>query len=149
MKRTTPPKVGLWRSGFPFIQRLERMQREMNRAFDEFFHDDFTATGSQFDRNWLPAVDIEEMNDTYVLKAELPGIEKEDVKITFDNNILTIRGEKKAENDRKQGNYHRIERFSGTVSPDAIDAAYVDGVRPITLPKKEEAKEKLIEVKVN
>jgi HSP20 family protein len=156
MKRVVPQETGLWNTGFPLMRGVERMQHEMNRVFDEFFRDDLS--GSMINRSWFPAVDIEETADTYVLKAELPGIRKEDVKITFDSNMLTVRGEKKVENDRKQGSFHRIERSSGvfersfmlpgTVKSDAIDAAYADGVLTITLPKKEEAKEKLIDVKI-
>jgi HSP20 family protein len=155
MKRTMPQEMGLWNAGYPYIPGLGRMQHEMNRMFDEFFRGD---TGSMPARNWFPVVDIEETGDSYILRAELPGIRKEDVRITFDNNLLTIKGEKTTENERKQGNFHRLERSSGSfersfilpgsIRPDSINAAYADGVLTVTLPQKEEAKEKLIEVKV-
>lgn len=92
------------------------------------------------------------------MKVELPGVSKDDVKITIESNILTIRGEKKQEKDVKQENYQRIERsygsfqrsftLPGTVKSDAIDAIFKDGVLTVTLPKAEEAKPKHIEVKV-
>lgn len=132
------------------------MQHEMNREFDEFFHDDFSATESLPNRNWLPAINIEEANDVHFLKAELSGMRRTNFKITLDNNVLTIRGEKKVENEGKRGNYHCIERSSGvferfivlpgSVSLHAIDALYTGSMLPVIVPKKDEAKP--IEVKV-
>jgi HSP20 family protein len=134
------------------------MQREMNRMFDNFF--------SNTDRSedyalaaWSPAVDIAEHDDQYVVKMELPGVSKEEVKITLESNILTVRGEKKQEKETKKENYHRVERSYGSfqrsftlptnVKNDKIDASFKDGVLNIKLPKAEEAKPKQIEVKVN
>jgi HSP20 family protein len=104
-------------------------------------------------------VDIAEHDDAYTVKMELPGVNKDEVKITLESNILTIRGEKKQEKETKKENYHRIERSYGSfersftlptsVKSDKIDAAYNNGVLQITLPKVEEAKPKQIEVKVN
>jgi len=132
------------------------IQREMNRMFDGFFRsnqdEDYTLS------SWTPAVDIAEHDDEYNVKVELPGVNKEDVKITLENNILTIRGEKKQEKETKKENYHRVERSYGsfqrsftlptTVKSDRIDAVYKDGILSISLPKAEEAKPKQIEVKV-
>ena len=107
---------------------------------------------------WIPAVDVVEEQNIYVVKVELPGVSKDDVKITLESNILTIRGEKKAENEVKEKNYHRTERSYGsfqrsftlptTVKIDKIDAIYEDGILTVSLPKAEEAKPKQIEVKV-
>jgi HSP20 family protein len=107
---------------------------------------------------WIPVVDIAEHDDQYVVKVELPGVNKEDVKITLESNILTIRGDKKQEKETKNENYHRIERSYGsfqrsftlptTVKNEKIDAVYKDGILSILLPKAEEAKPKRIEVKV-
>jgi len=133
------------------------IQREMNRMFDNFFDDtnrneDYALTA------WSPAVDIAEHDDQYVVKMELPGVNKEEVKITLESNILTIRGEKKQEKETKKENYHRVERSYGsfqrsftlptTVKNDKIDASFKDGILNINLPKAEEAKPKQIEVKV-
>lgn len=133
------------------------IQREMNRMFDNAFHFDTRDEDSAFNA-WTPAVDIAEHDDQFVVKAELPGVSKEDVKITLENNILTIYGEKKQEKETKKENYHRVERSYGsfqrsftlptTVKSDKIDAVYKDGVLQIALPKAEEAKPKQIEVKV-
>jgi HSP20 family protein len=107
---------------------------------------------------WTPAVDIVEHANEYVVKVELPGLSKEDVKITLESNVLTIRGEKKQANETKDKNFHRIERAYGlfqrsfsmpmAVNSEKIDAVYQDGILTITLPKAEEAKPKQIEVKV-
>jgi len=132
------------------------IQREMNRMFDGFFHG--TRDEDSALMAWTPAVDIAEHDDEYIVKVELPGINKEDVKITLESNILTIRGEKKQEKETKKENYHRVERSYGTfqrsftlpttVKSDKIDASYKDGVLSVFLPKAEEAKPKQIEVKV-
>jgi HSP20 family protein len=129
----------------------------MNRMFDTMFRYDTRDEDSGFSA-WSPAVDIAEHDDGYVVKVELPGVNKEDVKITIESNILTIRGEKKQEKETKKENYHRVERSYGTfqrsftlpttVKSDKIDATYNNGILNIALPKAEEAKPKQIEVKV-
>jgi len=133
------------------------IQREMNRMFDNVFRFDTRDDDSGFVA-WTPAVDIAEHDDQFVVKVELPGVNKDDVKITLENNILTIRGEKKQEKETKKENYHRVERSYGsfqrsftlptTVKSDKINAVYKDGILQIELPKAEEAKPKQIEVKV-
>jgi HSP20 family protein len=133
------------------------MQREMNRMFDSFFNN--TEQGEDYAlAAWTPAVDIAEHDDQYIVKMELPGVSKEEVKITLESNILTIRGEKKQEKETKKENYHRVERSYGsfqrsftlptTVKSDRIDASFKDGILNISMPKAEEAKPKQIEVKV-
>ena len=139
-----------------FPSDIFNMQREMNKMFDSFSRgvDEPTLPNG----NWMPAVDVAEEDNKYVVKIELPGVNKDDVKITLESSILTIRGEKKAEKETKEKNYHRMERSYGsflrsftlptTVKNDKIDAEYRDGILSITLPKAEEAKPKHIEVKV-
>ncbi len=139
-----------------FPSDIFNIQQEINRMFDNFFRgwkEEDTSLST-----WAPAVDIAEQNDAYVVKVELPGVNKDDVKVTLENNVLTIRGEKKLEKEIKKEDYHRIERSYGsfnrsftlpsTVKSDKIDASYKDGVLTITLPKAEEAKPKQIDVKV-
>ncbi|MBI3005155.1 MAG: Hsp20/alpha crystallin family protein [Ignavibacteriales bacterium] len=126
-----------------------------DRLLDNFFRGDMQPNGFSY---WTPAVDIAEQENEYVVKAELPGVSKDDVKITVESNILTIHGEKKQEATVKGDNYQRVERSYGsfqrsfklpeTVKTEKIDASYKDGVLTITLPKAEEAKPKQIEVKV-
>lgn len=158
IKRNPTQEMTRWSGAFPAFRGFESLRRDMNRMFDEFFRGDILADDSFFGRDWTPAVDVIENNDAYVLKAELPGLNKDDVKITLENNVLTIRGEKKNEMEKKEGNFHRVERsygmfersftIPGSIKSNDIDAQYKDGVLTLTLPKAEEAKPKLIDVKV-
>jgi len=137
---------------------LFNMQRQFNRLFDGFLRGGMRDDDSVFASNWTPAVDIVEKTDEYLVALELPGVNKDDVKITLESNVLTIRGEKKQESEKKDENLHRVERSYGmfqrsftlplTVKSDKIDASYKDGVLQIHLPKAEEAKPKAIDVKV-
>jgi HSP20 family protein len=132
------------------------MQQEIDRLFNRFTHGGTTSDGST--STWLPAVDIVEHENAYLVSLELPGVRKEDVKITVANDVLTVKGEKKGEKESKGKNYHRIERTFGSfhrsfilptmVRSDQIEASYDSGILTITLPKLEEAKPKEIEVKV-
>ncbi len=140
-----------------FPSDVMNIQREINRMFNNFFRnepeEDSLATAA-----WNPALDIAEHDDAIVVKIELPGVAKDDVKIVLQDNILTVRGEKKQEKESKGANYHRVERSYGvfqrsftlpsTVNGAKVDAAFKDGVLTITVPKSEEAKRKEIEVKV-
>lgn len=108
---------------------------------------------------WVPRVDISETDDAYIIKAEIPGVNKEDVKVTAENGVLTISGERKEEQEDKNKKIHRVERLYGTfirtfVLPDNVDeskinAEFKDGVLTLTVPKTEKAKPKSIEVKVH
>lgn len=141
-----------------FPSDIASMQREMNRMFDSFFRGD---PGEEFplaSATWRPAVDIAEEDAAFQVRMELPGVAKDDVKITMENNLLTVRGEKKQERESKGTNYHRAERGYGafqrsftlptTVKGERIEASFKDGILNITLPKSEEAKPKEIEVRV-
>jgi len=107
---------------------------------------------------WVPSVDIVEDEKEYVVKAELPELTKEDVKVTVENGVLTITGERKFEKEEKDRKYHRIERSYGTflrsfALPEGADGAKVnaefkDGLLKVHLPKSEQAKPKTVEVKV-
>jgi HSP20 family protein len=108
--------------------------------------------------SWAPAVDIYEKDGNIVLKAELPGVDPKDVDIRVENNLLTLRGERKFDNEVKRDNYHRVERSYGSFSrsftlPNVVDtqnikAEYRDGVLHMTLPKREEAKPRQIQINV-
>ena len=107
---------------------------------------------------WLPLVDITEDNREYLIKAELPEVRKEDVKVTVENGVLTLSGERKFEKEEKDKRYHRIERAYGSFTrsfsvPDDADdskvsAEFKDGVLTVRLVKSEKARPKAVEVKV-
>ncbi len=131
------------------------LDRFFNQAFNEFLTP--AAAEEVSSRRFLPAVDIRETGDVLTLAAELPGLNREDVQITVENNVLTIAGERKFEKDTKEENYHRIERSYGTftrsftlpanVKTEKVEASFKDGVLTISLPKVDEAKPRKIEIK--
>lgn len=130
-------------------ERMSRMMNDQYRGSDE----DWALGGS-----WAPAVDIYEKDGNIVLKAELPGVDPKDVDVRVENNLLTLRGERKFDNEVKRDNYHRVERSYGAFSrsftlPNVVDtgnikAEYRDGVLHMTLPKREEAKPRQIQINV-
>jgi HSP20 family protein len=136
------------------VTELASMEIErLNDMFSEFY-----AGGRS--RTWVPPVDIfENDNHEVVIKAELPEIKKEDISVTFENNVLTVKGERKVEQETKREQFQRSERFygsftrsfalPGTVDASRINASYKDGVLTITLPRREEAKPRQISVNVN
>lgn len=122
----------------------------LHRMFDNLF-------GENLQRGWTPAVDIYETDaNEFVLKAELPDVKREDINLTVENNVLTVRGDRKFSDEVKRDNYHRIERHYGSFSrsftvPPTLDtsrivASFKDGVLTIRMPQREEARPKQIEV---
>jgi HSP20 family protein len=135
---------------------LASFQDEMNRMFQEFFRGGTGEEAGWGLRTWTPAVDIYDTDDALVLKAELPGVSKDDVSIEIHNNTLILRGERKHEAEVKEGDYYRAERAYGTfqrsfvlptlVDQDKVQATYTDGVLELRLPKSEAAKPKRIAI---
>lgn len=133
------------------------LQNEMNFLFGDFFGVDKRGDETNFIR-WAPRVDIVEVNGTYELTADLPGLKKDDIKIEIHDNALTLRGEKKLEEEKKDKNYRLCERYFGefvrtftlpeNVNKDGIEAEFKDGVLTVAIPKVEKPKPKQIEVKV-
>lgn len=144
---------------FDPFRDLASMQDRINRIFGEAYlrnnDEDVSNRG-----DWRPVVDIYE-NDKHeiVLRAELPGLKREEIDIRVENNTLTLRGERKRDAEVKQENYHRVERSYGsfsrsfslpnTVSAEKVTATFTDGVLTITLPLREEAKPRQIQVQVH
>jgi HSP20 family protein len=136
-----------------FFNELTGMQQEMNRLFDEFFGERRTEMG---EGTWLPAVDVSETDGEMVVRAELPGMSKDNIELSLQDNVLTLKGEKKQEKKEDEENYHRVERNYGsftrsftlpaTVDQNNIQAIFKDGILEIVLPKAEEAKQKKIAV---
>lgn len=141
----------------PF-EGLNRLHGRINDLFDENFgraHAAPKATAGV----WLPAVDILEGKDAYLIRAELPGMKKEDVNLEVNEGTLTLSGERKADTLSEGVEYHRTERVNGrfsrsfylpqTVKQDGIKATYRDGILEIHVPKVEEAKPRQISISVN
>jgi len=134
----------------------ERFDRMLNQSFNEFLAP-LGATEDVTNRRWMPAVDIRESDEALTLIAELPGLTKNDVHITMENNVLTLSGERKFETEEKEESYHRIERAYGSfsrsftlpanVKTDKVEALFKDGLLSVTLPKVEEAKPRKIEIR--
>lgn len=137
------------------IANFTSVQDEMNRVMEDVFGRRFTdaQNGAVV---WQPPIDIEEQTDRYLLHVELPGLRLEDIKITLENNRLSIRGEKTRTEEQKNATYHRLERVYGTfertftlthrVKSDKVEATYRDGVLEVAVPKAEEAKAREIPV---
>lgn len=137
----------------PFSE-LVTMRDDMDRLFDVFF-----GTQPQtIDDLWRPSIDIEESNGNLMVKAEIPGMKKENIKVSVKEDMLTISGERKQENETRDKTYHRIERSYGQfqrmirlpaeVDADKIKASYKDGVLSVTLPKPESMQPKHIDVEM-
>jgi HSP20 family protein len=144
----------------PF-RELEDISNRLNRAIGRTFPLNGgveTAEEMRMFADWAPIVDIQETPEEFLIKAELPEVKKEDVKVAMEDGVLSIRGERKLEKEEKGKKYHRIERAYGTfmrsfVLPDNVNgekvlATYKDGVLEVHLPKTAAAKPKATEVKV-
>lgn len=134
----------------------DRLVRMLERSFPrDVFAPAFTDEPST--RTWMPAVDIRETPEALVVYAEVPGLSKEDIQITLENNLLTLSGERRFEKDTKQEDWHRIERSYGTfsrsfslpanVAVEKVDATFKDGVLTIMIPKAESARPRKIAIK--
>ena len=130
------------------------------RLFDEFFNDfPFNNAFPRNRENWNPAVDILEKDGDLILRAELPGMTEKQIELKLEGNTLTLKGERKLENEDKKNSYHRLESFYGsfmrtfrlpdTVDMEKISAEYKNGVLTITMPQKPEVKPREIQVSVN
>ena len=129
-----------------------------NRAFSPLFNGESSTApeNENVTRAWAPRVDILENETAYQVTAELPGVKKEDVEITVENNLLTLKGERKFEKDVNKEQYHRIERAYGSflrsfslpnrVAQDQVQAKFENGLLLITIPKVPEARPKKIEI---
>lgn len=136
---------------------LDRFEREMERSLESMRRlirpEEETATAV-----WAPSVDIKEEANRYVVQVDLPGVKPEDIEVTLQNGVLTIKGERQTEAKEEKENYRRIERFYGsffrrftlpeTVEEEKIEANYDKGVLTISIPKKPEVQPKKISVKV-
>jgi HSP20 family protein len=130
----------------------------MNRLFSAFFDTPTTGNGSAPARRWIPPMDLVETEDHYVLTADLPGLGQEDISLEFEGDVLTLSGERKAEQTERKDGYYRIERASGAfsrsltlpegVDPDAVKATFEKGVLEVQIPKPEQRRPKKVAIQV-
>lgn len=137
----------------PFSE-LGTVRSEMDRLWNRFLDD--WPLPTMFTKGWAPMADISETKDKLIVKAELPGLEPEDIKLSLSGNLLTIEGEKKKEKEEKDEHHYFLERYTGSfhrsfrlpveVLEDKIDAKFDKGVLTITLPKTAKTQKKQIKI---
>jgi HSP20 family protein len=139
------------------VRELNTIQNEMNRLFNTFFDTPAPTSGTTL-RRWVPAMDLLETEDDFVLRADLPGLSESDVNIELEANVLTVSGERKVEHEERKEGYYRVERASGSFSrsltlPEGVDAEAVKasfdrGVLEIRIPKPEQRKPRKVSISV-
>jgi HSP20 family protein len=139
-------------------RELATIQNEMNRLFNTFFEAPGGSSNGQGHplRRWIPAMDLVETEDDFVLRADLPGLTESDVNIELEDNVLTISGERKAEHEERKEGYYRVERASGTfarsltlpegVDPERVRASFDKGVLEVRVPKPEQRKPRKVQI---
>jgi len=151
--RWNQPTLTPW----PGFNRLTDLRDEIDRLFEAPLSE--LARTSQLLSGWTPAIDLYEEKDNFILRAELPGMKKEDIEVSFQDGCLCLSGERRGEEEVKNAEVYRAERYFGRfqrsitlpspVAVDKVKAQYKDGVLTVTLPKTEEAKPKHIDVNVS
>ncbi|MFZ0973167.1 MAG: Hsp20/alpha crystallin family protein [Solirubrobacteraceae bacterium] len=141
------------------VRELSTMQSEMNRLFGTFFDTPTPRNGRRASlRSWIPAMDVTERHNEYVLKADLPGLSESDVNVELDDNVLRISGERKSEHEQRTEGYYRVERASGRfsraltlpegVTADSIKATFDNGVLEVHIQKPEQQKPQKVAIAV-
>jgi HSP20 family protein len=139
------------------VRELTSLESEMNRLFNTFFDTPTPGNGGA-GRRWIPAMDLVETDEHFVLKADLPGLAEDDVNIEVEDNVLTVSGERKAEHEDKREGYVRVERSYGAfrrsltlpegIDPEAVTANFDKGVLEVRIPKPEERKPRKVAIQV-
>ena len=137
------------------LREFSTLQNEMNRLFNTVFDAPTPGNGGTL-RRWMPAMDLVETADHFVLRADLPGLTEDDVTLEFEDGTLTVSGERKSEHEAKGEGYYRVERAFGSFSrsltlpqgidPEAVTASFDRGVLEVSIPKPEEKKPRRIEI---
>jgi HSP20 family protein len=141
------------------VEGVNRIQSRINELFEDTFGRPRAQQSAAATGTWCPLVDILESKDSYLIRVELPGMRKEDLKTEVNEGVLTISGERKFEEPANGVEYHRVERVAGkfsrsfylpqTVKHDGIKATYRDGILEVQVPKADEAKPRQIAISVN
>ncbi len=139
------------------LREVASIQNEINRLFGTVFDAPNPSSGNTL-RRWMPAMDLVETEEHFVLRADLPGLAEQDVNIEVEDNVLTVSGERKAEHETSKEGYHRVERAFGSfsrsltlpegVDADAVTAGFDRGVLEIRIPKPEQRKPRKISIGV-
>lgn len=139
-------------------RELSSLQSDVNRLFNAFFDTPVGGNGSSL-RRWVPAMDLVETEDHFVLRADLPGLTDKDVSIELEDNVLTVSGERQAEHEENKQGYFRVERATGGfrrsltlpegVDADAVQASFANGVLEVRIPKPEERKPRKVAISVD
>lgn len=138
-------------------RELSSLQSDVNRLFNTFF--DTPAAGNAATmRRWIPAMDLVETQDHFILRADLPGLAEGDVSIELEDTVLTVSGERKVEHEEHEEGYYRVERATGAfsrsltlpegVNADSIEASFANGVLEIRVPKPEARKPRKVSISV-
>ena len=140
------------------VRELTSLQNEMNRLFTTFFDTPTNGNGETTARRWIPAMDLVETDDHFVLKADLPGLGEGDVSIEVEDNVLTVSGERKADHEDTREGYVRVERSYGVfrrsltlpegVDAEGVTARFDKGVLEVRIPKPEERKPRRVAIQV-
>jgi len=139
------------------VRELGTLQHEINRLFGFFDQPSGAPTAAgALRRQWIPPIDLVERDGAYILRADLPGLGRDDVKIELDDNVLTISGERSTQHEQQAEGYARFERASGSfaraltlpagVDADAIEATFADGVLEVRIPAPEQAKPRRVTI---
>jgi HSP20 family protein len=140
-------------------RELDALQGDMNRLFDSFFGRREGAAGGYASRRWIPPMDLVETEDQLVLRADLPGVDEQDIDIEVKDGVLSIAGERKSQHEQKREGFHRVERSFGRfsralelpkgVDPQSVSADFDKGVLEVRMPKPAERKPTRIEINSN
>jgi HSP20 family protein len=140
------------------VRELSSLQSDMNRLFNTFFDTPTAGSGTGASRRWIPAMDLVETDEHFVLKADLPGLSDEDVHIDVADDVLTVSGERRSEHEDKRDGYLRVERSYGSfrrsltlpegVDADAVSASFERGVLEVRIPKPEQRKPRRVAIQV-
>jgi HSP20 family protein len=138
-------------------RELSSLQSDVNRLFNAFFDTPVGGNGPSL-RRWVPAMDLVETEDHFILRADLPGLTDKDVSIELEDNVLTVSGERQAEHEETKQGYFRVERATGRFSrsltlPEGVDAesvqaSFENGVLEVRIPKPEERKPRKVAISV-
>jgi len=157
MERRKAMKFGLITRDKGKGSDVDQFRKHINSLFDDFFSPGPTGF---FDTDWAPAVDIEEGEKGYIVRAEMPGMSEKDISVTVENHVLTIQGEKKEEKERKEGNrlivsersygsFRRSFSLPRSTDPGSIKAEFKNGVLTVNVPRAKTAPDRQITINVN